>query len=51
MEGDREAVKEELSISFEAFSEKHLGLPTAVGRLNSGVFDRIVERAKGKIQG
>jgi hypothetical protein len=31
------AVKDELDIQQEAFSEKYLGLPTALGRLTSEV--------------
>ena len=38
-------------IQREAFNEKYLGLPTAVGRITSGTFDHISERARGKMQG
>jgi hypothetical protein len=34
---NRVAVKDELDIQQEAFSEKYLGLPTALGRLTSEV--------------
>jgi hypothetical protein len=40
-----------MGIPVEAFSERYLGLPTAVGRMTRGSFDRIVERIHGKIQG
>ena len=39
------------SIQVEAFSEKYLGLPTTAGRIASGTFDHLSERARGRIQG
>jgi ribonuclease HI len=50
-EDRRVAVKEELNIQVEAFSEKYLGLPTAVGKLTSEVFDYIAERIRSKLNG
>jgi hypothetical protein len=47
----RQAVKQTLDILVEAFSERYLGLPTAVGRLTSGSFDHIAERIRSRIQG
>lgn len=47
----KQALKATLNIQVEAFSEKYLGLPTAVGRITSDTFDHISERARGKIQG
>ncbi|XP_037410398.1 uncharacterized protein LOC119273289 [Triticum dicoccoides] len=41
----RQILKSTLNIS-----EKYLGLPTAVGRITSGTFDHISERARGKMQ-
>lgn len=35
----------------EAFNERYLGIPTAVGRITRGTFDHIRERARGMIQG
>ena len=37
--------------AFSSFSERYLGLPTAVGRVTSGTFKHIGDRAKGKMQG
>jgi hypothetical protein len=48
---DRQSVKQVLGIQVEAFSERYLGLPTAVGRITSGSFDHIAERIRCKIQG
>lgn len=45
------ALKGLLDIHVEAFSERYLGLPTALGRITSSTFDHIGERAMGKIQG
>ena len=47
----RNSLKAIMNIQVEAFSEKYLGLPTAVGRITSGTFDHMSERARGKIQG
>ena len=47
----RHQLKAILNIAVEAFSERYLGLPTAVGRTTSGTFDHIGERARGKMQG
>lgn len=35
----------------EAFSERYLGLPTAVGKITSGTFAHIGERSRSKMQG
>jgi hypothetical protein len=48
---DRQAMKQTLGINVEAFSEKYLGLPTAVGRITSGSFDHIGESSRSKMQG
>ena len=45
------SLKAVLNIDVEAFSERYLGLPTAIGRITSGTFDHIGERARGKMQG
>jgi hypothetical protein len=50
-EETRSAVKQELDIMVEAFSEKYLGLPTAVGRLTNDEFEYICDRIKSKIAG
>ncbi|KAE8773418.1 Alanyl-tRNA synthetase [Hordeum vulgare] len=47
----RQQVKLSLLIGVEAFSERYLGLPTAVGRITSGMFDHIRERILAKLQG
>ena len=47
----RETLKQALGISLEAFSERYLGLPTAVGRITSGTFSHISERIRSKICG
>nr|XP_051230109.1 uncharacterized protein LOC127348034 [Lolium perenne] len=47
----RQTVKLIIGISVEAFTERYLGLPTAVGRITSGSFDYIAERIRAKIQG
>lgn len=47
----RDAMKQELGIFIEAFTERYLDLPTAVGRITSGSFDHIGERSRGKMQG
>ena len=39
----RQDLKSTLNIQVEAFSERYLGLPTAVGRITSGTFDHISE--------
>lgn len=44
-------VKQTLGIGVEAFSERYLGLPTAVGRITSGTFDYLSENIQSKIQG
>jgi hypothetical protein len=46
----RQSLKRILGIQVEAFSERYLGLPTAVGRITSGSFDHIAERIRGKIK-
>ena len=43
-------MKTTLNIQVEAFNEKYLGLPTAVGRITSGTFDHISERARARMQ-
>ena len=45
------ALKRSLGIMVEAFSERYLGLPTAVGRITSGTFDHIDGRIRGKMNG
>lgn len=40
-----------LDIHNETFSERYLGLPTAMGRITSGTFDHIDERVCCKIRG
>lgn len=47
----RQNIKGMLGIMVEAFSDRYLGLPTAVGRITSGTFDHISERARSKMQG
>lgn len=47
----RQFVKERLGILVQDFSDRYLGLPSAVGRINSGTFDHIGERARSKIRG
>ena len=49
--GCRTEVKLLLGINVEAFSDRYLGLPTAVGRITSGTFHHIGERCRSKIQG
>jgi hypothetical protein len=44
-------VKQIIGIAVEAFSERYLGLPTAVGRITSDSFDYISERIRSKAQG
>jgi hypothetical protein len=44
-------VKAVLDIDVEAFSEKYLGLPTAVGRLTDEAFSYIEEGARAKMNG
>lgn len=44
-------MKNVLGITVEAFSERYLGLPTAVGHITSGTFDYIGERIQSKLQG
>lgn len=41
----REAMKHALGIFVEAFTERYLGLPTAVGHITSGSFEHIGERS------
>lgn len=43
-------MNQRLGILVVAFSDRYLGLPTAVGRIISGTFDHIGERARSKIQ-
>ena len=47
----REALKQELGINLEAFTERYLGLPTAVGRITSGSFEHIGERSRSSMHG
>jgi hypothetical protein len=51
LEATRNVVKAELDIMVEAFSEKYLGLPTAMGRLTSDDFDYISDRVRSKVTG
>jgi hypothetical protein len=45
------SLKQVLGIAVEDFSERYLGLPTAVGQITSGSFEHIAERIRIKIQG
>lgn len=47
----REAMKQEWGILTKAFTERYLGLPTAVGRITSGSFEHIGERSRSNMQG
>jgi hypothetical protein len=47
----RQTLKLTMGIAVEAFSERYLGLPTAVGRITSGTFDHLGERIHTKLQG
>lgn len=47
----REALKQSLEIHVEAFPERYLGLPTAIGKITSGMFDHIVDRCRSKMHG
>ena len=40
-----------LGIYVEAFNERYLGLPTAIGRITSGTFEYLSERIRSKLQG
>jgi hypothetical protein len=44
-------VKQDLDIAVVTFSEKYLGLPTAVRRLTNEDFDYISDRIRSKIMG
>jgi hypothetical protein len=44
-------VKQVLNIKKEAFSEKYLGLPTAVGRITDEVLEYITDSARGQMNG
>lgn len=44
-------MKQRLGVSVETFSDRYLGLPTAVGVITSGTFDHIGDRARGKMHG
>ena len=46
-----QTIKNILDVHVEAFSERYLGLPTAVGKITSGTFDHIGERSRSKMQG
>jgi hypothetical protein len=47
----RHNLKAMMGIAVEAFSERYLGLPTAVGRITSGTFDHLGERIRSKMHG
>jgi hypothetical protein len=47
----KRGLKETIGISFEALSEKYLGLPTAVGCSKEGSFKNLPERSWGKVHG
>ena len=47
----REAVKILLGVPVEAFGERYLGLPTTIGRITSGTFVYMAERARAHMQG
>jgi hypothetical protein len=44
-------MKNTLSISVEAFSERYLGLPTAVGRITSCTFDILAKDKEVRCKG
>jgi hypothetical protein len=46
----RQSLKNLMGIAVEAFNERYLGLPTAMGRITSGTFDHLGERIRSKIQ-
>ena len=50
-EDHRNAVKASLNIQVEAFSEKYLGLPTAVGRITNEAFEYITDSARSSVNG
>jgi hypothetical protein len=45
-EPDREAVKQVPNINVEAFCEKYLGLPTAVGKITNDTIEYLTVSAK-----
>jgi hypothetical protein len=45
----KEVVRQELNIDTEALSDKYLGLPTALGRSTTEVFDFMPTRVKGLV--
>jgi hypothetical protein len=47
----RQSLKLLMGIAVEAFSERYLGLPTAIGRISSGTFDHLGERIRSKLNG
>lgn len=47
----RQFLKGILGVHVEPFSERYLGLPTAVCRITSVTFDHIGERSRSKMQG
>lgn len=47
----RQSLKQTLGVLVEAFSERYLGLPTVVGKINSGTFEYLGDRAHGYMQG
>ena len=47
----RQVLKQLLGVQVEAFSEHYFGLPTAVGKIDSGTFEYIGDRARGSMQG
>ena len=47
----RVMLKGAIGIGVEAFNERYLGLPTAVGRVTSGTFDFIGERVRSQLNG
>jgi hypothetical protein len=50
-EAHRIEVKMGLNIQVEAFSEKYLGLPTAVSKITSEAFEFISDKARSKVNG
>jgi hypothetical protein len=40
-----------VNIQVEAFSEKYLGLPTAVGKITSDAFEFIADNARSTVNG
>lgn len=50
-EARKHELKQRLGVFSKAFSDKYLGLPTAVGRITSGTFEHICDRVRSKMFG